>query len=502
MSSLPSSSTKSEDNPLPKSSQSPYPSPLSRSKWPKDLVSSVIWELKTQRGIVLPLLAMNLTWFAKTAITTAFLGRLGELQLAGGALGLTFGNVTGFSVLNGLCGAMEPICGQANGAKNYKLLQKTLVMAVLMLLLVTVPVAFLWLNVDRILICFGQEEDISLVAKKYLFYLLPDLLIISFLCPLKSYLSSQCVTVPILLSSALGLVFHVPVNILLCKAKGMEGVAMATWVTDLLVVTLLGLYVLMTETRKGRNWKEGGWLEQGFKDWIRLLKLSGPCCLSTCLEWWCWEILLLLTGHLANAKQAVSILAIVMNFDYLLFSVMLSLATCVSCRVSNELGANQPGNASRSSVVSMASGVALGLVGSSVMVAAGGKWGALFTKDEGIRKGVKKMMLLMAVLEIVNFPLAACGGIMRGTARPWLAMYANVGGFYLVALPLGVALAFKVGLGLSGLLIGFLVGLTACLMLLLFFIARLDWKVEALKAQKLTCQSPEPVEDRQDDPDI
>ncbi|CAN1186119.1 Protein DETOXIFICATION 56 [Linum perenne] len=191
-----------------------------------------------------------------------------------------------------------------------------------------------------------------------------------------------------------------------------------------------------------------------------------------------------------------------MNFDYLLFSVMLSLATCVSCRVSNELGANQPGNASRSSVVSMASGVALGLVGSSVMVAAGGKWGALFTKDEGIRKGVKKMMLLMAVLEIVNFPLAACGGIMRGTARPWLAMYANVGGFYLVALPLGVALAFKVGLGLSGLLIGFLVGLTACLMLLLFFIARLDWKVEALKAQKLTCQSPEPVEDRQDDPDI
>ncbi|CAN0841825.1 hypothetical protein LINGRAHAP2_LOCUS3418 [Linum grandiflorum] len=100
------------------------------------------------------------------------------------------------------------------------------------------------------------------------------------------------------------------------------------------------------------------------------------------------------------------------------------------------------------------------------------------------------MMMLMAVLEIVNFPLAACGGIVRGTARPWLAMYANVGGFYLVALPLGVALAFKVGLGLSGLLIGFLAGLTACLALLLFFIARLDWEVEAFKAQKLACCQP------------
>ncbi|CAN0841821.1 Protein DETOXIFICATION 56 [Linum grandiflorum] len=433
---------------------------------------------------------MNLTWFAKTAITTAFLGRLGELELAGGALGLTFANVTGFSVLNGLCGAMEPICGQANGARNHRLLQKTLVMAVLMLLVMTVPVAFLWLKVDKILICFGQEEDISLVAKKYLFYLLPDLLITCFLCPLKSYLSSQCVTVPIMLTSALGLAFHVPVNILLSKTKGIQGVSMATWVTDLLVVILLALYVCVSETRKGRHWKEGGWLEHDFKDWIRLLKLSGPCCLSTCLEWWCWEILLLLTGHLANAKQAVSVLAIVMNFDYLLFSVMLSIATSVSCRVSNELGANHPTIASRASLVSMGSGVFFGLVGSAVMVAAGGKWGALFTKDEGIRKGVKKMMMLMAVLEIVNFPLAACGGIVRGTARPWLAMYANVGGFYLVALPLGVALAFKVGLGLSGLLIGFLAGLTACLALLLFFIARLDWEVEAFKAQKLACCQP------------
>lgn len=66
-------------------------------------------ELRVQRGIALPMVAMNLAWFAKTAITTAFLGRLGELSLAGGALGFTFANVTGFSVLNGLCGAMEPI---------------------------------------------------------------------------------------------------------------------------------------------------------------------------------------------------------------------------------------------------------------------------------------------------------------------------------------------------------------------------------------------------------
>ena len=91
-----------------KNDQPPSP-PQPLQTCPANMVSMVVSELRIQRGIALPMVAMNLAWFAKTAITTAFLGRLGELSLAGGALGFTFANVTGFSVLNGLCGAMEPI---------------------------------------------------------------------------------------------------------------------------------------------------------------------------------------------------------------------------------------------------------------------------------------------------------------------------------------------------------------------------------------------------------
>ncbi|XP_031267005.1 protein DETOXIFICATION 56-like [Pistacia vera] len=453
------------------------------------LMKIILLELKTQKAMALPLVGMNLTWFAKIAITTAFLGRLGELQLAGGTLGFTFANVTGFSVLNGLCSAMEPICGQAFGAKNFRLLHKTLLMAIFLLLTATLPISFLWLNVDKILIHFGQQKDISIVAKHYLFYLLPDLVFTSLLCPLKAYFSSQNITIPILLSSALALAFHIPVNILLAKTKGLEGVSMAIWISDALVVILLVIYLLMMERyNKEGKWKEGGWWEQGVCDWLRFLKLSGPCCLTTCLEWWCYEILVLLTGHLSNAKQAVGVLAIVLNFDYLLYSVMLSLVTCASIRVSNELGANQSRVAYQSAYVSLGVSIISGSIGALVMIGARGFWGFLFTHDKGIIKGVKKMMLLMAIVEVVNFPLAVCGGIVRGTARPWLAMYANIGGFYLIALPLGVVFAFKAALGLGGLLIGFLIGMVACLTLLLMFVARIKWDEEACKAQFLACR--------------
>jgi MATE family multidrug resistance protein len=181
------------------------------------------------------------------------------------------------------------------------------------------------------------------------------------------------------------------------------------------------------------------------------------------------------------------VLAIVLNFDYLLYSVMLSLATCASTRVSNELGANRANAAYQSAYVSLAASVVSGCIGGIIMVAARGIWGPLFSHDKGVIRGVKKMMLLMALVEVVNFPLAVCGGIVRGTARPWLGMYANLGGFYLLALPLSVVLAFKAAIGLSGLLLGFLVGMVACLVLLLVFVTRIDWVEEAGKAQMLAC---------------
>lgn len=460
------------------------PSPPPFEGWPTNLRKTILYELKMQRGIAFPLGAMNLTWFAKIAITTAFLGRLGELQLAGGTLGFTFANVTGFSVLTGLCGAMEPICGQAFGAGNRKLLHKTLLMATLLLLLATIPISFLWINVDRILIRFGQKEDISSVAKTYVAYLLPDLVITSFLCPLKAYLSSQSITVPIMFSSTLALAIHVPIIILLSKSKGLEGVAMSVWLTDLIVAIMLAMYVLVLEWRNRKVWNDGGWLDQWLHNCAQLLKLSGPCCLTTCLEWWCYEILVLLTGHLADAKQSVAVLAIVLNFDYLLYSIMLSLATSVSVRVSNELGANRAQAVQKCALVSLAASVFMGCLGGLAMVCARGPWGTLYSHDKGVVRGVKKMMLLMGLVEVVNFPISVCGGIVRGTARPLLGLYANLGGFYLVALPLGVVLAFKVELGLGGLLLGFLSGMIVCVVFLVVLVVRIDWVEEAAKAQK------------------
>ncbi|KAF3595660.1 hypothetical protein DY000_02027089, partial [Brassica cretica] len=239
-------------------------------------MQSIFHELKVQMRIGLPLVAMNLLWFGKITSTSVFLGRQGKHNLAGGSLGFSFANATGFAVLYGISAAMEPICGQAFGAKNFKLLHKTLLMAVFLLLLISIPISLLWLNVDKILISFGQKEDISYIAKRYLLYLLPDLPVLSLLCPLKAYLSSQGVTLPIMYTTAAATSLHIPINIFLSRAKRIQGVAMAVWITDLIVVILLTGYVIVAEGLKDNKWKQGGLLDQRGQDWLNLIKLSGP----------------------------------------------------------------------------------------------------------------------------------------------------------------------------------------------------------------------------------
>ncbi|WZZ25357.1 hypothetical protein YC2023_008758 [Brassica napus] len=157
----------------------------------KTMTQSIVHELKLQMRIGLPLVAMNFLWFDKLTTTSVFLGHQAT---------------------------MEPICGQAFGAKNFKLLHKTLLMAVLLLLLISIPISLLWLNVHKILIAFGLKEEISFIAKRYLIYLLPDLPILSLICPLKAYLSSQGVTLPIMYTTAAASSLHIPINIFLSRA--------------------------------------------------------------------------------------------------------------------------------------------------------------------------------------------------------------------------------------------------------------------------------------------
>ncbi|OAE28001.1 hypothetical protein AXG93_2646s1030 [Marchantia polymorpha subsp. ruderalis] len=454
--------------------------------WPS--IKQILSEISKQKKIGGPIAAMNIMWFARFIISTMFLGHLGGLELAGGTMALTFANVTGFSILMGLSGGMEPLCCQAFGAKRHKLIGLALQRGILLMLLACIPVSFAWLNVEKVLLWFGQDRDIAAMAKQYLIYLLPDLVATAVLSPLRIYLRSQCITKPMMLCSALAMSLHIPLNFFLVFGLklGASGTALASALTDLNLIIMLVIYIHQTGIHR-RSWP--GWSRASLQDWGPFIKLAGPACLMTCLEWWCYETMTLLTGLLPDAHKAVAIMAIVLNGDTVCYALQVALSSCVSTRVGNELGANSPLAAYHASLAALSVSVALACLGATWLICARKIWGKLFTSDKDILLGVARLLPIMGLCEFGNFPQTVCCGVLRGSARPSTGAYANLGAFYLVGIPLGIYLAFSCRLGLLGLWLGLLAAVLTCAILTVTVVLRTDWILEALRAQHLTDSS-------------
>lgn len=60
------------------------------------------------------------------------------------------------------------------------------------------------------------------------------------------------------------------------------------------------------------------------------MKLAIPSCFMTCLEWWCYEIVILLTVFLPNGREAIAAIAIVLNGDtFVVCSAGFSCSLCL-----------------------------------------------------------------------------------------------------------------------------------------------------------------------------
>ncbi|RZC77167.1 hypothetical protein C5167_001363 [Papaver somniferum] len=75
----------------------------------------------------------------------------------------------------GMGSALETLCGQSYGAKQYHMLGIHMQRGMFVLLLVSVPLAFIWANTGRILIAVGQDPEISAEAGVYARYMIPCL---------------------------------------------------------------------------------------------------------------------------------------------------------------------------------------------------------------------------------------------------------------------------------------------------------------------------------------
>lgn len=415
-----------------------------------------------------------------------FLGHLGDVELAAGSLAIAFANITGYSVLSGLALGMEPLCSQAFGAQRPKLLSLTLHRTVIFLLVSSIPISLLWLNMSKILLYLHQEPNIIRIAHTYLMFSLPDLFTNSFIHPIRIYLRAQGITHPLTLASLAGTIFHIPISLLIVTRLrlGVAGVAAASAASNLFVLLSVVVYVWASGLHEP-TWTRPS--RECFTGWKPLLQLAAPSCVSVCLEWWWYEIMIVLCGLLSDPKSTVASMGVLIQTTSLLYVFPSSLGFAVSTRVGNELGANHPHKAKLSAVVSVFFAAIMGISAMTFASVMRYKWGRMFTSDIEILRLTSTALPILGLCELGNCPQTVGCGVLRGSARPSTAANVNVSAFYLVGMPIAIGLSFWIGVGFCGLWLGLLAAQVCCAGLMLYVVGSTDWDLQANRAQMLTC---------------
>ncbi|PWA80802.1 Multi antimicrobial extrusion protein [Artemisia annua] len=457
--------------------------------WPTP--SQALEEIKAIGKISGPTAITGLLLYSRAMISMLFLGYLGELELAGGSLSIGFANITGYSIISGLAMGMEPICGQAYGAKQMKLLGLTLQRTVLLLLSTSFPISFIWLNMKTILLWCGQDEEISEVAQTFIVSAIPDLFVLSLLHPLRVYLRTQNITLPLTCCSAVSVLIHIPLNYLLVGyfKLGISGVAIAAVITNLNLLFLLATVVYFSGVHRD------SWVSPSMdclRGWSSLLELAIPTCVSVCLEWWWYELMIILCGFLTNPRATLASMGILIQTTSLVYVFPSALSLGVSTRVGNELGSNHPEKARLSMIVSLFCAIAMGFMAMVFATLMRDRWGRIFTDDLEILELTSMALPVVGLCELGNCPQTTGCGVLRGSARPTIGANINLGSFYLVGMPVAMVLGFVVKMGFAGLWLGLLAAQGTCALLMIYVLFTTDWIVQVERAKELAKPSSSP----------
>ncbi|KAL3686055.1 hypothetical protein R1sor_004077 [Riccia sorocarpa] len=453
-----------------------------------DFRTWLVEELWEQSRIAGPMILVNLLQYAVRVISLMFVGHLGDLALSSSQIAVTTAGATGLNVMMGLASALETMCGQAYGAKEYKLTGVFLQRAVFVLVLICIPISFVWWNMGPILMLMGQDPAIAEAAQDFSRFLIPTLFAYAFLQPLVKFLQTQSAVNAMVVVSAFTLAIHVPLCYLLIYhwGFGFRGAAIATGISQWINVLFLVFYVLFSPTCE-KTWT--GFSKAAVHDIGLFLKIAVPSTVMICLENWCFDLVILLSGLLPNPELETSSLSICINTGGLIFMVPFGLSAAASTRVSNKLGGGRPDAAK--SVVKLAITLTMieGSILSTLLISIRNAFPYLFSSDPEIVNYVSSMVPFLATVSILDACNGTLSGVARGCGWQHLGAYSNLVAFYGVGIPLGLILTFHFHLNSYGLWIGLICGVFSQMVLLSCITLTLNWQKLADEAAELVCRA-------------
>ncbi|XVF06715.1 hypothetical protein REPUB_Repub06bG0074600 [Reevesia pubescens] len=445
------------------------------------LREKILTETKKLWIVAAPAIFTRFSTFGVTVISQAFVGHIGPTELAAYSLCFTVILRFGNGVLLGMASALETLCGQAYGAKQYHMLGIYLQRSWLVLFLTACCILPLYIFTTPLLIALGQDEKLAQVAGYigHWFIFVVFSFIISFTCQM--FLQAQSKNMIIAYLAAFSIAIHIFLSWLLTMklnfglAGALSSTVLAYWLPN------IGQILFVTCGGCKDTWK--GFSMLAFKDLLPVVKLSLSSGAMLCLELWYNTILVLLTGNLKNAQVAIDALAICLNINGWEMMISLGFLAAASVRVSNELGRGSSKAAKFSIMTTTLTSLAIGLVLFVVFLCLRGRLAYIFTESEEVANAVADLSPLLACSILLNSVQPVLSGVAVGAGWQSIVAWVNIASYYLIGIPIGVVLGYVFDMEVKGVWIGMLIGTLVQTIVLVIITWKTDWDKQVVLAR-------------------
>lgn len=259
---------------------------------------------------------------------------------------------------------------------------------------------------------------------------------------------------------------------------GFIGAPIAVAVTDVLLPTLLFLYVRFIAGRA--CWP--GLTTRALKNWGPMVKLALPGLLMVEAEVLAFEILTLASSYFGTTHLAAqSVLGTVTGIS---FQIPFPISIAASTRIANLIGSTLADAARKSAQVAFWASAIVGIFNVIWVSSLRAYIPRLFTSDPEVIELVANVLPLTAAFQLFDALSACCNGILRGLGRQEVGGYVSLFCYYAVAMPVSMGTAFGLGWGLYGLWSGVALALGLVTSIEGVFLYRSSWEKSVEDAKR------------------
>jgi len=415
-------------------------------------------EFRPMLRLAAPLALTELGWLAMSFTDTVMVGRLPDSATAIGAVSL--GSTLFYTIGifgSGIMLGMDTLVAQAYGAGRLEDCHRTMWNAVYLACILS-PI--LMASILVLLPLFGHlglAPTLVTATIPFLKALVWSTLPLSLYFALRRYLQAMHIVKPVVFALVSANLVNLAGNWALvyghmgARAFGVAGSGWSTCISRVYMVIVLAVAAAYYDRKRSSGlWKASRRLEWGR---IRmLLRLGLPAAAQLLLEIGAFATATFLIGKLGAVQLAGHQIALnVASFTYM---VPLGICSAAAVRVGHAMGMRDAHAAARAGWMALLFAVLFMSCSGLTLFFFARPIARMYTSETDVIKAGATLLLVAAVFQLFDGLQVVATGALRGAGNTRIPMLANLVGYWVIGLPLGAFLCFKLKMGAVGMWLG------------------------------------------------